>query len=73
MLAPIVLFVYSRLEQTKETVNALINNLLASESDLYIYSDGAKDKSQLSFPCDRSATRYIAYSSCFKTTGQAIG
>lgn len=42
-LAPIVLFVYNRVEHTKQTVEALLQNDLAEESDLYIYSDGPKD------------------------------
>lgn len=42
-LAPIVLFVYNRLEHTKETIEALKNNVYASESELYIYADGAKN------------------------------
>lgn len=41
--APIVLFVYNRLEHTKRTVEALRMNDLSITSDLYIYSDGAKD------------------------------
>lgn len=41
--APIVLFVYNRLEHTKRTVEALRMNDLSIASDLYIYSDGAKD------------------------------
>ena len=40
-IAPIVLFVYNRLEHTKKTVGALQKNLLASESELYIYSDAS--------------------------------
>ena len=41
-LAPIVLFVYNRLEHTKKTVEALQKNNLSKESILYIYSDGYK-------------------------------
>jgi len=41
--APIILFVYNRLEHTKKTVEALQQNFLAAESDLYIYSDAAKN------------------------------
>lgn len=41
-LAPIVLFVYNRLNHTKETLTALKNNELAKQSKLIIYSDGAK-------------------------------
>ncbi len=43
MLAPICLFTYNRLSETKQTVEALKNNFLASESDLFIISDGAKN------------------------------
>ncbi len=42
-LAPIVLFVYNRLEHTKKTIEALKNNSLASKSELFIYSDGPKN------------------------------
>lgn len=44
-LAPIVLFVYNRPQHTQKTVEALKNNELAKDSDLYIFSDAAKDKS----------------------------
>ncbi len=42
-LAPIVLFVYNRLEHTKRTISALQQNMYAEESELYIYSDGPKN------------------------------
>ncbi|MDO7744736.1 MAG: glycosyltransferase family 2 protein [Pedobacter sp.] len=41
--APVILFVYNRLEHTRQTVEALQKNFLASESELYIYSDAAKN------------------------------
>jgi hypothetical protein len=41
-LAPIVLFTYKRLDTLKLTVEAIKNNDLAAESDLYVYSDAAK-------------------------------
>ncbi|MET1055183.1 MAG: glycosyltransferase family 2 protein [Pedobacter sp.] len=41
--APIVLFVYNRLDHTKKTIEALQENLLAEESELYIYADAAKN------------------------------
>lgn len=44
MAAPIALFVYSRLWHTQQTVEALKKNDLASESDLYIFSDGPKSE-----------------------------
>ncbi|MDB5255564.1 MAG: putative glycosyltransferase [Chitinophagaceae bacterium] len=43
--APIVLFVYNRLAHTRATVEALQKNKEAAESELYIYSDGAKTES----------------------------
>lgn len=42
MYAPIALFVYNRPWHTQQTVEALKNNELAAESDLYIFSDAAK-------------------------------
>ncbi len=42
-LAPIVLFVYNRPWHTEQTLNALIQNELADQSVLYIYSDGPKE------------------------------
>ena len=43
--APILLFVYNRPEHVQQTVRALQANTLAAESDLFIYSDAAKDES----------------------------
>jgi hypothetical protein len=43
MLAPICLFTYNRLSETIETIEALKNNYLASESDLIVFSDGPKN------------------------------
>src|SRR3989339_1619899 len=44
-LAPIVLFVYNRPYHTKQTVEALQKNEFANESELFIYSDEAKNLS----------------------------
>lgn len=41
-LAPIALFVYNRPMHTRQTVEALLANELAAESDLIIFADGAK-------------------------------
>ncbi|MGY5354881.1 glycosyltransferase family 2 protein [Wenyingzhuangia sp. IMCC45467] len=43
-LAPICLFTYNRLDETKQTVTALQQNFLAQESELFIFSDGGKNK-----------------------------
>ena len=48
--APVLLFTYKRYESLKDPVHALQQNLLAKESDLYIFSDGCKkdeDKEQV--------------------------
>jgi GT2 family glycosyltransferase len=42
MAAPIVLFVYNRLNHTKRTVEALQRNEGAANADLFIYSDGPR-------------------------------
>ncbi|MDJ1471636.1 glycosyltransferase [Xanthocytophaga flava] len=42
-LAPIILFVYNRPWHTQQTLIALAQNHLASESILYIYADGPKN------------------------------
>lgn len=44
MLAPIVVFVYNRLDHTKRLIDSLRKNELAKESKLYIYSDAAKNE-----------------------------
>lgn len=41
-LAPVALFVYNRLENTRQVIEALKNNDLAPRSDLFIFSDAAK-------------------------------
>jgi hypothetical protein len=43
-LAPIALFVYNRLEHTKKTVEALQKNNLATESELFVFSDSWKSE-----------------------------
>jgi hypothetical protein len=43
--APIILFAYNRPKHTEQTLIALKNNVLASESILYIFIDGAKKDS----------------------------
>ncbi len=42
--APIVLFVYNRPAHVRKTIDALRKNYLAQESELFIFSDGPKDK-----------------------------
>ena len=40
--APVALFVYSRLDHTRQTAAALQRNLLAAQTDLFIFSDAAR-------------------------------
>ncbi|ETK02929.1 hypothetical protein N425_01640, partial [Tannerella sp. oral taxon BU063 isolate Cell 2] len=42
-LAPIVLFTYNRPVHTRQTIDALLKNEYASESDLIIFSDAPKN------------------------------
>lgn len=41
-LVPVVVFTYNRLDETVETISSLQKNYLAQESDLYLFSDGAR-------------------------------
>src|SRR3990167_9660533 len=43
-MAPIVLFVYNRLRHTRKTIEALKENYLAKDSDVFIFSDGPKNE-----------------------------
>lgn len=43
ILAPIILFIYNRPDHTRQTLEALSKNTLASESDLFIFADGPKE------------------------------
>lgn len=45
-LAPIVLFVFARPNHTRQTLQALSANVLAQQSDLIIYSDAARNKTE---------------------------
>lgn len=42
ILAPVALFVYNRPDHTRQVIEALKNNDLANETELFIFSDGAK-------------------------------
>lgn len=43
-LSPIALFVYNRPEHTQKTIEALLKNGLASQSELFIFSDAPKNE-----------------------------
>jgi hypothetical protein len=44
MLAPVVVFVYARPEHTIQTIESLAKNVWANETEVYIYSDAARNK-----------------------------
>ena len=43
MTAPVCLFIYNRLYETQRSVEALLMNFLAHETELFIFSDGPKN------------------------------
>lgn len=47
MNSPIALFAYNRLWHTQLTITSLLNNALAEQSDLIVFSDGPKTKADL--------------------------
>ncbi len=44
MSAPIAIFTYNRIEHIKLTIESLLKNTEASQSSVFIFSDGAKDE-----------------------------
>src|SRR5690606_37001525 len=47
MRVPIALFAYQRLESLHRTLESLRRNELANESELYVFSDGAKSDDEV--------------------------
>ena len=41
--SPVALFAYNRADNTRRTIEALLANTLARETELYVFSDGGKD------------------------------
>lgn len=64
-IAPVALFVYNRPEHTQKSVSALQENELASQSDLFVFSDGPKD--QAGFAAVQRVRRYISGIQGFKS------
>jgi hypothetical protein len=46
-LAPIILFVYNRPWHTRQTVESLLKNKLATHSELFIFADGSKTQADI--------------------------
>lgn len=62
--SPIALFVYNRLKHTRQTIEALLKNDLAKESELIIFSDGPR--TQEAFEKVEEVRKYIRSISGFK-------
>jgi hypothetical protein len=56
-VAPVVVFVYNRPEHTKKIIESLASNYFARETDVFIYSDAAKNDNQNEFV--KAARKYI--------------
>jgi len=67
MFAPICLFTYNRLNETRQTVEALQRNFLAQESDLFIFSDGPKN--EMAKPKVEAIRLYVRTITGFKSVG----
>ncbi|MCQ2212602.1 MAG: hypothetical protein MJZ36_03085 [Bacteroidaceae bacterium] len=44
MISPVAMFVYNRVDNTQKTIEHLLRNTLAAETDLFVFSDGGKDE-----------------------------
>ncbi len=64
-LAPIALFVYTRLDNTRKTIECLKKNLYAGDTVVYIFSDGGKDKN--SWKQVNKLRQYLGTITGFKT------
>lgn len=60
--APIVLFIYNRAEHTQKTLEALAQNILADQSDLFIFADGPKENASEEQLLKIKKTREVAKS-----------
>ncbi len=63
--APILLFTFNRLWHTEQTITSLMKNHLASESDLYVFSDGARNENETHKV--KEVRRYLKSISGFKS------
>lgn len=58
-LAPVILFVYSRPDHTRKTLNALRANALSKDTELFIFADGPKQTATRSEVAKVEATRAV--------------
>lgn len=67
MNAPVVLFVYNRVDHVEKTLSALAKNIEAPNSDLFIFSDGPKEKNDERVSAVREYICDISWKEKFKT------
>lgn len=60
MIAPIALFVYNRPEHIIQVIEALLNNILANQSVLYVFADGPRRDASLEQKTKIEEVRHIA-------------
>jgi len=63
-LAPVVLFVYNRLDHTRKTIESLKKNKFAGETELFVFSDYAKTEKNI--PTVKAVRNYINTIAGFK-------
>lgn len=68
-VAPVILFVYNRIFHTKKCIESLLKNKEAVSTDLIIYSDGPKEKSD---PKITELREYLKTVSGFKSVSLVI-
>ena len=66
-LAPITFFAYNRPEHARITIEALKKNSLASESELFIFSDGAKNDDENDLEKVKQVREYLKTIDGFKS------
>ena len=66
MNAPVVLFVYNRVDHVEQTLSALAENNIANKSELYIFSDGPKKENDEKVMAVRKLISDEKWSQCFK-------
>ena len=68
MTAPVILFVYNRLDHTTQVIHTLSQNELAGETDLFVFSDAAKnEKGQAQVEAVRAFIQSKEWQSNFKS------
>lgn len=80
MLAPIIVFAFNRLESLKNTIDSVLRNPEASESELFVFVDGAREnvtgeKEKVSKVCDyvRSISGFKTVHYCFSDKNNGLG